>query len=244
MTIETFDSSFDRPPGYGIGHPMAVALLAAALAHLLILYVAPIDWPRWSERAGLLVTLIEATPDAPATEHREVIVPEVMVEEVSTTESVDDATVPGLPLPVSDSDPIVPAPRSRSDLPPVTAPSPKDPATEAPSPLGRQLYLRAIQAIRQGGDRSGAGTTNLTESDFASGGSGLPVLVSQPTRVEAEDDVMGFVMIRMTDGHGNVLCIQERGDWGDWGAKWKTADKMKNPPLFYKVKEGMCGHMK
>lgn len=234
MAFYAIDQDLDRSPTLGIRRRLAVALLAAALVHLLILFVVRVDWPDSSARPGLLVTLVKPTPVSPVSER----VPAPIVVESSVVEPtvVESAVLVTEIPPVPNATWSPPGPVS-------TRPEPAPPG-DALAPHGRQLYSRAIQSIRVDGQRGAAGVGGLSESDFAGAGSGLPVLVSKPTRVESEDQVMGFVMVKMTDGFGNILCVQERGDWGDWGAKWKAADKMKNPPLFYKVKEGMCGHMK
>ncbi len=241
MTLYAIDQDFDGSPAPGIRRPFAVALVAAALIHLLILFVVRVDWPSRSARPGLLVTLMKPIPVSPVTERvsEDIVIEPMVVEPMVVERKVIDPAVlvPEMPpIPIATLPPMLPAPFA-----PQTEPAPPGEALAAP---GRQLYSRAIQSIRVDGLKGAAGGRGLSESDFAGAGSRLPVLVSEPTRAESEDEVMGFVMIKMTDGFGNILCMQERGDWGDWGAKWKAADKMKNPPLFYKVKEGMCGHMK
>ena len=80
--------------------------------------------------------------------------------------------------------------------------------------------------------------------DFLAPVSVLPEMVSAPRRIEVYDR-MGFATVKVTDGFGNEICMQERGDWSDWDAKVKgAADKMKNPSLFYRVKNEVCGHLK
>jgi len=135
------------------------------------------------------------------------------------------------------------------------------PHPQEPSTLnsGWGLYRHVISAIGKGAFTKTLSQRTLSQRTFsvddlpmhADSGpdyqvrpSLLPVMVSQ-ARVFETIDQQGFAMVKTSDGFGNVICMQERGDWSDWGISFKgAADKMRNPRLMYRLNKAQCGHLR
>ena len=141
---------------------------------------------------------------------------------------------------------------------PVMQKPPRQQRPSAPK-SGWQMYRQAIMTIRKGAFTPSPFQRILSQRTFSvddlamhadSGAdyqvrpSLLPVMVSQ-ARVFETIDRLGFAMVKTTDGFGNVICMQERGDWSDWGISFKgAADKMRNPSLMYRLNKAQCGHLR
>ena len=118
---------------------------------------------------------------------------------------------------------------------------------------GWELYRQAILSVRKGSFRRPLSKRTFSTDDLplkreAKPGSPsrprlLPSLISQPSRSERQDD-FGQAMVKISDGFGNIVCMQERSDWSDGGIHFKgAADRMRNPVLMYRLSKEQCGHL-
>ncbi|MBT6244174.1 MAG: hypothetical protein HOI43_02080 [Gammaproteobacteria bacterium] len=118
---------------------------------------------------------------------------------------------------------------------------------------GWELYRQAILTIREGSFTPLSRQRTFSVDDLplkrhskpgsSSRPSLLAPLISQPSRSEIVDD-FGQSMVKVSDGFGNIVCMQERRDWSDGGIHFKgAADRMRNPALMYRLSKEHCGHL-
>ena len=118
---------------------------------------------------------------------------------------------------------------------------------------GWELYRQAILTIREDSFRPSSRQRTFSVDDLPLKRHSRPEpwfrpsllapLISQPSRSEIVDD-FGQTMTKVSDGFGNIVCMQERRDWSDGGITFKgAADRMWNPALMYRLSKEHCGHL-